>query len=219
MAAEGSTDQDVPPGAHHRRRTRVGLVTLAAVVAAAAAALMVRGVAPSTMPTPMAASDTSRGTTMGFAYLAAQHSNFCSLARSTVESDPAAMRLQGACCSAMDLAKYQMQVRELRTFTAIPQIPPDPYNIAVPLARSLFHDDDVISLSAAESRTYSDAIAITADKGPCCCHCWRWSMTEGLAKRLINVNHFPAATVARVVDLVNGCGGPLGTAATPTAPR
>jgi hypothetical protein len=42
-------------------------------------------------------------------------------------------------------------------------------------------------------------------------------MTAGLAKRLITVNLLAAATVARVIDLVNGCGGPLGTAATPSA--
>lgn len=166
----------------------------------------------------MAAPGTGHGSAAGFAYLAAQHSNFCALARSTVESDPATMRLQGSCCSAMKMAKYQMQVRELRTFAAIPQIPPDPYDIAVPLARSLFHDDDVISLSSDQITTYNRAIGMTEDKGPCCCHCWRWSMTAGLAKRLIGVNHLPAATVAGVIDSVNGCGGPLGTAAAPTAP-
>lgn len=187
-------------------------------IAAGAAALLLRGASPGTTATSMAALGTGNGTPTGFTYLAAQHSNFCSLARSSVQSDPATMRLQGSRCSPMDMAKYQMQVRDLRTFAAIPQIPPDPYDIAVPLARTLFHDDDVITLSASQTTTYNHAIGMTADRGPCCCHCWRWSVTAGLAKRLIAVNQLPAATVARLVDLVNGCGGPLGTAAPPTAP-
>lgn len=207
-----------PPGADHRRRARLAIAVLVLVITAGAVVFHVRAASPSESSAPVAASGANHGTATAFAYLAGQHSNFCSLARGAVESDPSTMRLQGACCNAMDLGKYQEQVRDLRPFASIPQIPPDPYDIAVPLARALFHDDDVITLSAAQTATYNAAMGMTADKGPCCCHCWRWSMIAGLTKRLISVNQMPAATVARAVDLVNGCGGPLEAPATPTAP-
>lgn len=219
MPRTSTSDHATQPAIlRYRLRALLGIAILVLAITVGAVALHLRDASSTESSTPVAASGGSHGTTTAFAYLAGQHSNFCSLARSAVESDPSTMRLQGACCNAMDLAKYQEQVRDLRPFATIPQIPPDPYDIAVPLARALFHDDDVITLSAAQTATYNAAMGMTTDKGPCCCHCWRWSMIAGLAKRLISVNHVPAATVARVVDLVNGCGGPLEAPATPTAP-
>ena len=192
-------------------------VTALLVVVAAAAAFHLHTVQPADGSVSAAAPAANPGTPIMFAYLASQHTNFCSLERSTVEADPDTMHIQGACCSALDMAKYQEQVRDLRQFADISQIAPDPYNVPVPLARALFHDDDAIVLDGAQKATYDAAMGMTEDKGPCCCHCWRWSMTEGLAKRLITVNHMGAATVARVVDLANGCGGPQGTVTTPSA--
>ena len=193
-------------------------VTALLVVVAAAAAVHLHTVQPTDGSVSAASAPAANpGTSTMFAYLAAQHTNFCSLERSTVESDPNTMHIQGACCSALDMAKYQAQVRDLRQFASIAQIMPDPYDVPVPLARALFHDDDAIVLDAAQKATYDAAMGMTEDKGPCCCHCWRWSMTEGLARRLITVNYMDAATVARVVDLVNGCGGPPGTVTTPSA--
>ena len=35
-------------------------------------------------------------------------------------------------------------------------------------------------------------MGMTTDGGPCCCQCWRWYMTEGLAKFLITEHDMPA---------------------------
>ena len=163
---------------------------------------------------PMSAMAPTPGTSAAFTYLAAQHSNFCQLQQSTVMGYSDDQRLQGACCNALDMTKYQWQVRGLHAYTATnPDIAPDPYDIQVSLAKRLFGYDASITLTAAQQHVYDTAISMTADKAPCCCQCWRWYMTRGLAKSLIAQRGTDAASVAHVIDLGNGCGGAMDSSA------
>lgn len=157
------------------------------------------------------------GSQAAFTYLAQQHSNFCQLQQAMVMSYPEGMRLQGACCNPLDMAKYQHQVTGLRAFVNNPDIAPDPYDIEVRLAKRLFAYDTTITLTSAQQAVYDKAISMTDDKAPCCCQCWRWYMTRGLAKSLIAQHGVDAPTVAQIIDLANGCGGKLGTSTTPMA--
>ena len=156
------------------------------------------------------------GSSTRFAYLASRDSNYCSLDPYTVIDYPDDHRMQGACCDAMDMDKYRQQVAGLEKYASIPEVPKDPYDIEAELAKQLLAYDRNITLTGADQATYAAAMQMTEAKGPCCCQCWRWYMTEGLAKFLISVRRLPAAQVAEVVDLVNGCGGPLGDHPNPT---
>ncbi len=161
---------------------------------------------------PAAAADTGNapaGTQTQFVFLAGQHTNFCSLQQGAVLGYPDDQPIQGSCCNAMDMAKYQHQVDGLKPYGNIAEIPADPYNIRAGLAKTLLGYERNIALSGTDKVTFDAAMQMTTDKGPCCCHCWRWNTTEGLDKRLVTVRHMGAAEVARITDLVNGCGGPM----------
>lgn len=159
-------------------------------------------------PSPVSAAQASPGSQAAFTYLAAQHSNFCQLQKSTVMTYSAGMHLQGACCNPLDMVKYKSQVSGLRAYAGNADIAPDPYDIPVSLAKRLFGYDSMITLTTAQQAVYAKAISLTDDKAPCCCQCWRWYMTRGLAKSLIAQRGMGAFTVARIIDLSNGCGGP-----------
>jgi hypothetical protein len=148
------------------------------------------------------------GSLSAFTYLATQHSNFCQLQQGTVMGYADEMRLQGSCCNPLDKAKYQHQVSGLLAYSNNADIAPDPYDVSVSLAKRLFAYDRAITLNATQQAVYAKAIGMTADKAPCCCKCWRWYMTRGLAKSLIADRGMSAAMVATIVDLSNGCGGP-----------
>ena len=163
------------------------------------------------------ATQTSRsqpGTAAAFAYLSAQHSNYCSLSPEKVMDYADDSRLQGACCSAMDIAKYEWQVKGLRRYSSIQEIPQDPYDISVAQAKELLGYDSALTLTTEQQQVYDTAMGMTDDKAPCCCQCWRWYMTRGLAKFLIINHSMDAEGVASIVDLVNGCGGPMDEAST-----
>lgn len=170
--------------------------------------LLVAGQASGDGSAPGSPLNATPGAQAAFRYLASQHSNYCSLDQATVERDPDTGHLQGACCDAMDMAKYQYQVTSLRQYVAVAQIPTDPYDIPVPLAKTLFGFDQSITLSSAQQAAYDRAMSLTEDNGPCCCQCWRWYMTRGLAKYLIADRAIDPTELAHIVDLVNGCGGP-----------
>jgi hypothetical protein len=93
----------------------------------------------------------------------------------------------------------------------------DPYDVPVALAQRLLGFEKSIYLDGAQQATYDAAMTMTPDKGPCCCHCWRWDMTAGLARYLIVRSHWDAARVAEVVALTNGCGGSWEPASTTSA--
>ena len=131
----------------------------------------------------------------------------CGLQPPSVEALPDDARIQGSCCSAMDLHKYQEQVDGLKKYADVPQIPGDPYDVAVSLAKQLFEYQRTIQLTADQQTVYDQAMQMADEKGPCCCHCWRWIAFEGQAKYLISQLYWPAEEMATVWDLEDGCGG------------
>jgi len=142
-----------------------------------------------------------------FRFLAQQTSNRCDLSPVALRRMAARLRLQGSCCSSMDFASYRLQVCALRTYRAIRAIPADPYDIPVSLAKRLLAYDTAIRLAPAQARMYRQAMRLSSEKGPCCCHCWRWEAFAGLSKHLIAQQLWGARQVARVIDLIDGCGG------------
>ena len=141
-----------------------------------------------------------------FTYLNQQHTNACTgpgFINSKTDTD----RLQGSCCSAMNLHRYTEQVQNLKQYAAIAQIPPDPYDIPVTLAKKLLGYQQDISLTTQEQQIYNQAMKLSHEGGPCCCRCWRWDAFEGLAKYLITRHQFTAQQIAHVWDLEDGCGG------------
>lgn len=153
------------------------------------------------------ASKYSPGTRAEFGYLSQQNSNSCGLQPSTVGSYADTARIQGSCCNPMDWGHYQRQVRGLRAYRALAEIPRDPYDIPAQLAKRLFAYEGSIHLSRAQQAVYDRAMQITPEKGPCCCKCWRWHAFKGLAQDLIVHKHYTAQQVATVIQMVDGCGG------------
>ena len=94
-------------------------------------------------------------------------------------------RIQGSCCSAMDLHRYQEQVEGLKKYAEISQIPSDPYDVPVSLAKQLFEYQKTIQLAPDQQAIYDQAMQVSEERGPCCCRCWRWFAFEGQAKYLI----------------------------------
>jgi hypothetical protein len=141
-----------------------------------------------------------------FALLSTAGTNFCAKA-DFINSKSNDDRLQGSCCSKMDFHRYSEQVEGLKKYSDIKQIPQDPYDIPVPLAKELLGYKNDIKLTAEQQMIYDEAVKMSHEKGPCCCKCWRWDAFEGLAKFLITEHGFNAAQVADVWDLADGCGG------------
>lgn len=143
-----------------------------------------------------------------FELLSAQGNSSCSAAfADSVDAMPDSMRLQGSCCSPMDMHRYVEQVTGLRKFAAVPEIPADPYDIDAALAKKLKAYYDA-ALLPEEQKAYDFAMANSNEKGPCCCKCWRWYVYGGLAKLLIQKYGFTGAQVVEVWNLSDGCGGP-----------
>ena len=142
-----------------------------------------------------------------FDFLSANGNSNCSSEfLNSIARMPADARLQGSCCSPMDRTSYLKQLRGLRKFAAIAEIPPDPYDIVAGLAQRLMgRYDDV--LTASEQRSYQFAMDHSREKGPCCCECWRWQLYGGLAKLLIRERHFSGPQIVEVWNLSDGCGG------------
>ncbi len=162
---------------------------------------------PRTAPADAAVSAVA-GSTARFAFLTRQTSNRCGLGATALERMSDRSRLQGSCCSPMNMAAYRSQVGGLRAYSSVPQIPADPYDIPVSLAKRLLAYDRTIRLAPPQARVYASAMRMSRTKGPCCCHCWRWTAFRGLSKHLIAQRGWRSGTVAAVIDLVEGCGGP-----------
>lgn len=115
-------------------------------------------------------------------------------------------RLQGSCCSPMNWHRYSEQIKGLKKFSNIREIPPDPYDIEADLAKKMqFHYND--KLTKEEQKAYDYAMENSMEKGPCCCKCWRWYVYGGLAKFLIKEKGFTGEQVTEVWNLSDGCGG------------
>jgi hypothetical protein len=142
-----------------------------------------------------------------FEYLSTNGNSNCSKAfLESIVKMPVTARLQGSCCSPMDLAGYVKQIEGLKKYKDISAIPPDPYDIEAKLAQQALSNYDLV-LSPAEQKAYDYAMAHSAEKGPCCCKCWRWKVYGGLAKYLIHNRGFTGPQVTEIWDLSDGCGG------------
>ena len=124
----------------------------------------------------------------------------------SIDTMPEGSRLQGSCCSPIDMHRYEEQVTGLKKLKDIPEIPSDPYDIDAGLARTLKTYYDV-ELTPKQQKAYDYAIANSDERGPCCCKCWRWYVYGGLAKLLITKYQFTGEQVVDVWNLSDGCGG------------
>src|SRR3989338_7847757 len=141
-----------------------------------------------------------------FAQLSVAKTNFCAKSDfidSLSEND----RLQGSCCSKMDFHRYEEQVEGLKKFSSIKQIPSDPYDIPVSLAKELLDYQKNIQLTSEQQEIYDEAMKMSIEGGPCCCKCWRYEAFWGQAKYLIVEEGFTAEQIAEVWGLEDGCGG------------
>lgn len=120
---------------------------------------------------------------------------------------PDEARIQGSCCSPMDIHRYQEQVEGLKKYADIPEIPEDPYDVPVSLAKQLFEYQQTIQLTPDQQAVYDQAVQISEEGGPCCCKCWRWFAFEGQAKYLISELDWSAEQIAELWELEDGCGG------------
>ena len=127
--------------------------------------------------------------------------------RSSISSMPDNQRLQGSCCSPMVFHRYKEQLEGLKKYKNIPQIPTDPYDIPVSLAKELLTYDKDSTLTADEQKEYDKAMNTSEEKGPCCCKCWRWYVYEGLGKFLIKNHKFTGEQIVDIWNLSDGCGG------------
>ncbi len=134
--------------------------------------------------------------------------NNCGLSPASVETMPDDARIQGSCCQAIDLQRYQQQVQELKQYANYPQVPSDPYDVPVSLVKQNLQYDKTIQLTADQQVVYDQASQMADDKGPCCCKCWRWYAYEGQAKYFISQLHWSAQQVATLWNTEEGCGGP-----------
>jgi hypothetical protein len=141
-----------------------------------------------------------------FALLGQRHSSQCGLRSQALRTLPQTGRLQGSCCQRMDYGHYVEQIEGLTAYAAMPDIPRDPYDVPVLLARRLT-SYRAISLTPAQQAVYRRAVQMSHEHGPCCCHCWRWYAFEGQGRRLIARRDWGARELASLWDLENGCGG------------
>lgn len=142
-----------------------------------------------------------------FDYLSQNGNSSCSASfKESIPTLPTGARLQGSCCSPMNLHRYTEQVEGLQKYSHVPEIPPDPYDIEVGLAQNLLSYYDV-ELTPDEQKAYDYAMINSREKGPCCCKCWRWYVYGGLGKLLIKNYGFSGEQVTEVWNLSDGCGG------------
>lgn len=142
-----------------------------------------------------------------FEELSTKGNSSCSLDfKNSIANMPDKSRLQGSCCSPMSYHRYKEQVEGLKKFKDIPEIPSDPYDIEVGLAKKLLTYYD-LELTPEEQKKYDYAMENSDEKGPCCCKCWRWYVYGGLAKFLIREKGFTGEQVTEVWNLSDGCGG------------
>ncbi len=142
-----------------------------------------------------------------FDYLSKNGNSSCSAVfKDSIVTMPEGKRIQGSCCSPMDMHRYGEQIEALKKYKDYAEIPPDPYDIDASLAKQMLaHYDD--QLTPDQQQAYDYAMQNSNEKGPCCCKCWHWYVYGGLAKVLIKKYHFTGQQIAEVWNLSDGCGG------------
>jgi hypothetical protein len=142
-----------------------------------------------------------------FEFLSNNGNSNCSQAfLDSIPSLPDNARLQGSCCGPMDLHRDREQIAGLKSLAAIAKIPYDPYDIEAGLAKRLLQAYGT-ELKPEQQKAYDRAMALSSEKGPCCCQCWRWHVYGGLGKLLIRDHGFNGENLAKVWNLSDGCGG------------
>lgn len=142
-----------------------------------------------------------------FADLSKNGNSTCSAVfKDSIMEMPGGAHIKGSCCAPMGMHRYEEQIEGLKTYANIPEIPPDPYDVDVTLAKKLLVYYDV-KLTFEEQATYDYAMEHSHEKGPCCCTCWRWYVYGGLAKKLIHERGFTGEQIVDVWNLSDGCGG------------
>lgn len=142
-----------------------------------------------------------------FDFLSKHGNSTCSATfTESIAKMPVTARLQGSCCAPMDRHRYGEQIEALKKYAAIPEIPPDPYDIAAGAAQKAMRYYD-LALSPDEQRAYRYAMDNSDERGPCCCRCWRWRVYGGLGKFLIREHRFTGEQLVDVWNLSSGCGG------------
>ena len=116
--------------------------------------------------------------------------------------------LGGQCCGAlMNLTEYNEQLEGLKDqFSNISDIPQNPYNISVALAKDVIAYDLDTALTPDQQVILEDATKLSKEGGPCCCKCWHWYFNEGIAKKLVKNYGFTAHQIANFYDLSDICG-------------
>ena len=142
-----------------------------------------------------------------FDYLSKNGNSSCSgVFQTSIPAMPDGSRLQGSCCSPMNMHRYQEQVEGLKKYEDFSDIPSDPYDIEAGLAKKLLSYYD-LQLTPEEQKEYDYAMQNSDEKGPCCCKCWRWYVYGGLGKLLIREKGFTGQQLTEVWNLSDGCGG------------
>ena len=142
-----------------------------------------------------------------FEYLSQNGNSSCSGAfKDSISSMGDGERLQGSCCSPMDAHRYVEQLTGLKKYANITEIPSDPYDIEVRLAKKLisYYNE---KLTLQEQKAYDFVMENSDEKGPCCCKCWRWYVYGGLAKLLIKNYNFTGEQITEIWNLSDGYGG------------
>src|SRR5882672_9690472 len=142
-----------------------------------------------------------------FAILSQRHSNKCGLRPESLDSIATSGHLQGSCCTPMAFSHYVKQLRGLEKYARVREIPQNPYDVSVGLAKLLTSYSEGIRFTPQQGSLYRLAMKLALEHGPCCCHCWRWTAFEGQAKYLISRRGYGSHQIADVWDLEDGCGG------------
>lgn len=196
--------------------TSIGVLVIASVVVAALAVNSFRSSTGMSAMNNVGSSGqmtASPAMKLAFAKLSSAHTDVCQDMGNKQAIDmymnnlPDDARLQGSCCSPMDMKKYVSQMSGLKAYADIPQIPSDPYDISKLSAQQMLGYYDNIQLTPAQQSVYDAAQKMTADHGWCCCQCWAWYTHAGLAKYLITQHNYTAQQVVTVINLEDCCGG------------
>jgi hypothetical protein len=156
---------------------------------------------------PLANAAGEEDLTKRFQHLSTDGNSNCSQAfLNSIAGMPPVQRLQGSCCSPMNLHRYSEQIQGLKRYADVAAIPADPYDVEAGLAQAAIAAYD-LKLTADEQKAYDYAMQNAEEGGPCCCQCWRWHTYGGLAKLLIRNHGFTGEQVTEVWNLSDGCGG------------
>jgi hypothetical protein len=127
------------------------------------------------------------------------------VAKETALATTTGLYLGGQCCGAMkDLSEYNDELKNLKKYKDIPDVPMNPYKTPIPLAKKWIDYDYATTLTADEQKVMDDAMRLSKE-GPCCCKCWHYYVNEGIAKKMIKDYHYTAKQVAAYWDTSSIC--------------